>query len=443
MATVAELSHRQRRAIWWNAALWMAGHSLTSGAFLTYFASDLQASATLMALLLAAPELAGASGLVSERVWQWCGERRRAWLVTTVVARIVTLLVPFAGAPWLLSLGAGGPWFLLGLVIVSQFFQGIATALYFGWLSDLTPASGWGRLFGRRNNVVLLVQMTVPLAGALLRDHWRHTAAAGELWLAYAMVFASGTALLLLSVLPMLNVPDPFANRRESSHPPEAADLSRPDLAVSWRKRGSWRDRGMRRVLAHSWCLALANGLTQAAFFKYQIGVVRLSLTGYLLLFDLMLALQLVGSSVAGRCRSAPDHRRVLFVGTLIGACALPFWMLATREQWWWLVGAFACWGAFGAVNVAGPNLMLGFTRPGETTTALVLFRQIAGVLAGVSGILGGWLLDRLLTTINSGDAQSTSPFLILFAASLAGRILAAILVLRVPVDETGETGQV
>jgi hypothetical protein len=146
MATVVELSHRQRRAIWLNAAFWMAGHSLTSGAFLTYFASDLQASATLMALLLAAPELAGTSGLVSERVWRWCGQRRRAWLFTTVIARIVTLLVPFAGAPWLLSLGAGGPWFLLGLVIVSQFFQGIATALYFGWLSDLTPAAGWGCL---------------------------------------------------------------------------------------------------------------------------------------------------------------------------------------------------------------------------------------------------------------------------------------------------------
>lgn len=422
MTAAAGLPIGQKVAIWANAALWMAGHSLTSGAFLLYFASDLKASATLIALLAAAPELVGLSGLASPLVWKLCGNRRVAWLIATLLARGVLLCVPFAGSPWLMATGLGGPWGLLAMVTLSQLFQGVATTLYFAWLSDLTPPSGWGRLFAGRNIASLLVQMIVPLGGALARDHWKRTLPASEMWLAYAVVFLVGSLLLLISLVPMLLVRDPFSSGR----PQTRSALADWGLLL--------RDRATRRVLAHSWCLALANGLTQAVFFKYQIGVIGLSLTGYLLLFNLMLAVQLLGSGWAGRCRLAGDHRRVLFQATFITSCALPFWMLASADRWWWLIGAFVCWGAFGAVNVAGPNLMLGFTTPGNTASALAMFRQVAGTLAGLSGILGGWLLDRGLTSWSESATAALWPYHLLFLISWLGRMLAAILVLRVPV---------
>lgn len=417
------LTDKQRRAIGWNAALWMAGQTLTSGAFLSYFAVDLGASSLLLGLLAAAPELVGSSGLLSRWLMRTVGSRKRTWLICTLLARSFTLLIPLAGAPLITTWGWSSPWVMLLLVILSQSFQGIATTLYFAWLSDLTGPAGWGRLFAGRNIASLLVQMTVPVLGGLLRDRWKASLPADELWWAYAVVFALGITLLLISIGPLWILPDPVHSHARRD----------PPSAIKW---SSWfRDPPLRRLLAHSWCLAIANGLTQAAFFKYQISVVGLSLTGYFLLADIMYGLQIVASLWAGRCQTAAEHRRVLFLGTLITTFALPFWYLASRDEWWWLIGAFACWGAFGAVNVAGPNLLFALSPRHETVVPLALFRQVAGTWAGVSGILGGWWLDQLSMPNETGP--STIPltaFWLIFATSWTGRVLAALLVLRIPV---------
>lgn len=419
--TSIPLSARQHRAIRWNAALWMAGQTLTSGAFLSYFAVDLGASSLLLGFLAAAPELVGSSGLLSRWLTVQLASRKVLWLVCTLLARAFTLLIPFAGAPLIESWGLSSPWMVLGLVVISQSFQGIATTLYFAWLSDLTTSQGWGQLFAGRNIASLLVQMTVPVIGGLLRDHWKRSYPAEELWWAYVIVFSLGIGFLLISIWPMWTIADPESDPR-SRH-----DKSKIHWSV-W-----FRDRSLRRLFAHSWCLAIANGLTQAAFFKYQITVVGLSLTGYFLLADIMYGLQVVASLWAGRCRTAADHRHVLFQGTLITTFAMPFWFLASREQWWWLIGAFVCWGAFGAVNVAGPNLLFSLSPRHETTIPLALFRQVAGTLAGLSGIVGGWWLDQL-SVINEGGKLTIpmTAFWIIFATSWIGRVIAALLVLRV-----------
>src|SRR5262249_30611657 len=131
------------------------------------------------------------------------------------------------------------------------------------------------------------------------------------------------------------------------------------------------------------------------------------------------------------------DHRRVLFQSTLITSMALGFWCLADATQWWWLFGAFFCWGAFGAVNVAGPNLMLCQAPPGDNAHHLALFRQIAGVIAGISGILGGLWLDSMIGPSTSKSPQPpVSAFQLIFVMSWVGRMLAAFLVLGVSSKE-------
>ena len=416
----SDVSRSEQRAIWWNTILWTAGHSLTSGAFLSYFAVDLGASALLLGLLAAAPELVGSSGLAASTVHAWIGSRRRAWMGVTLVARVVTLCVPFVGAPWWEAWGFSRAWLLLLVVIVSQLCQGIATTLYFGWLSELTSAAHWGRLFARRNVAALLVSMTVPLCGAALRDRGKAWLTAEDLWWAYAVVFTAGGVLLLASIMPMLTVRDPA-----------------PRTMGEERRSSVWallREPAVRWTLAHSWLLALANGLTQAAFFKYQITVVGLSLWGYFLLADVMLGVQLLTSLWAGRCQSLAEHRRALFWGSLVASAALPFWALAGHGPWWWLVGAFVCWGAFGAVNVAGPNVMFSVTPREEAVTAVALFRQVAGTLAGLSGILGGWCLDVGLKLSPGAPAEVLWPYWTLFFVSGCGRVFAALLVLGIPV---------
>ncbi len=398
----------------------MAGNSLTTGAFLAYFANDLGASATTLAWIAAGPELVGSSGLLARRVWRSCGSRKAVWIGVTLLARGLTLLIPFAGSPYAAIEGFGGPERLLAIVLLSQFFQGIATSLYFAWLSDLVPPEGWGRLFAGRNIAGLLIQMTVPVAGAWLRDSWKQNLPHERLWQAYAVVFTIGVGLLLLSMPPLLAVPDPYPHGSRAG----AASIS----------RSPWGSRPLRRLMAHAWCLALANGLTQAAFFQYQIGIVQLSLTGYQLLATLMYGGQIVWSAACGRATTPREHRGWLFVGALIASGALPCWLLASAEQWWWLIGAFLCWGAFGAVNVAGPNLLLGHCVPGETVRQLAWFRQTSGTIAGLSGLLGGWLLDQGCVVVAAWGWSKQPVFAALFTLSWLGRLLAAWLVLRVPV---------
>lgn len=415
-----ELEPRQRRLIWWNAALWTAGNTLTSGAFLSYFAHDLGASATALAVLAATPEMVGAAGLGSRAAWHATGDRRLTWLIVTLIARLTTFLIPLIGLGRG-SLGTTAPWVLIGILVVAQAAQGLATTLYYSWLSDLVSPGQRGALLAGRNIVSLAVTLVLPVVAGRFRDWARHQTDPHLVWWCYCAVFCLGASLLLASVIPMWRVVHPPAS------PAEGTRLSLGTL------RGLLRETPVRWLLAHSWCLAAANGITQAVFFKYQINELKVGLGTYSALMGVMGIIQIGTSTLAACARTAADHRRLLFWGALCASLALPFWLLATRDQWWWLIGAFVCWGAFGAVNVAGPNLMLHWSEPGDNAHHWALFRQVAGLIAGTTGILGGWWLDTWLRS--RGEAGGTLPYHAIMAVSWAGRTVAAFLVLGVCID--------
>lgn len=420
MESSSPLPSRVTRAIALNAALWTAGNVLTTGGFLSYFATDLGARGFNLALLLAVPELVGLTGLASRGLVQWVGDRRKVWLITTLIARAITFLLPCVGLTRQWFSPEAAPWMLVAILVITQAAQGVATTLYFSWLADLVPRQEWGRLFARRNLAALTVQLVLPLLAAWFRDEAKRRLDAEWLWWAYAAVFTTGALLLLASVWPMWTVPHPSGS---NARPVFEAGALRVLL----------QNREIRWLLAHSWCLAVANGVTQAVFFQYQVRIVKLSLTGYYALVTLMVLWQMVTSAWAGRCRTAAEHRRVLFQSTLVTSLALGCWCLASAEQWWWLCGAFFCWGFFGAVNVAGPNLMLCYAPPGDNVHHLALFRQVAGALAGVSGILGGLWFDALTGPLTpKSPPPSMSIFLLIFGVSWFGRALAAFLVLAV-----------
>ncbi len=422
------LTKSAHRAIVLNAALWTAGNALTTGGFLNYFAADLGARGFSLAVLMATPELVGLSGMTSRSLWKWNGDRRRVWLVTTLVARFITFLIPCVGLFRQRVPTDAVPWVLIGVLVVAQAAQGIATTLYFSWLADLVPPRDWGRLFARRNIAALTIQLVVPILAAWFRDDAKKRFDTATLWWVYAAVFTAGGLLLLASVWPM------FALPHLQTRPDERSSFNLGSL------RSILQNRNVRWLLAHSWCLALANGVTQAVFFQYQIRVVKLGLTGYYVLASCMVLLQMVTSAWAGRCVTAADHRRVLFQSTLITSMALGFWCLANATQWWWLFGAFCCWGAFGAVNVAGPNLMLCQAPPGDNAHHLALFRQVAGVVAGISGILGGLWLDAMLgLSTSKSPPPAVGAFHLIFAVSWAGRAMAAFLVWGVRTIKEGD----
>jgi hypothetical protein len=113
-----------------------------------------------------------------------------------------------------------------------------------------------------------------------------------------------------------------------------------------------------------------------------------------------------------------------LLWGVLIASSGLLFWLSATPERWWLLFGAYLLWGAFAAANIAGQNLLLKLAPRSDNSAQLALFRQVGGLIAGATGLAGGFWLQSLLDAKFSASlgGYSVDAYRLLFLVSLAGR---------------------
>lgn len=243
------------RAVAWNQVLWTAGYSLTTGGFLLYFARELGAGATWISLLIVLPETVGLLGLATRSLIGSAEGRRRLYLIATMVARVVALPIPLVA----LAVDQGRSvsiGLLIGSVVATHAIGAIAYAAYLSWLSDLMPERRWGKLFARREMAKLAILLVLPVTVGYLRDWW--TQYETFTLTGYVSTFLIGQVLLAASVLPMLRLP---ARTRRS----------RMLARTNWEQvRAAWANRSMRFLLIHNWWLAVANGLTQSAFFFYS-----------------------------------------------------------------------------------------------------------------------------------------------------------------------------
>lgn len=413
--------------VFWSQVLWTAGYSLTTGPFLSYFGQDLGAKGRVVALLLIVPEVAGVVGLFTRSVIRRFRGRKQVWLVFSLSARVLSLGIPLAGMPALHPAGLDPLWLMVGSLALSQAAQAISYVSYVAWLSDAVPAGRWGRFFAARNVGELSVLLVVPVAAGYSRDWWKSHVDPGLLNWIYVVTYVLGVIVLLVSMVPLLAIADKGAS---------TAELRVGNLR---RLREAFGDRSMRCLLIHNWWLATANGLTQAAFFGYLFGPLKVGLGATYVLLDVMHAVGIPVSLAAGVIADRRGNKRLMIVGVLVAGSSLFFWLSATPKEWWWLFAAYACWGAFPAVNIPGRNLVLKLAPPGDNAAPLALFRQVGGLLAGLSGLAGGFWLERLNAerfTLHLAGWELGS-FQILFVTSLIGRLTAALWLL--PIREPAE----
>ena len=311
---------------------------------------------------------------------------------------------------------------MVASLALSQAAQAVAYLAYVAWLSDAVSAKRWGRFFAARNIGELSVLLFVPVIAGYARDWWKlHVDPALMNW-AYVVTYLLGAILLLTSLVPLLPIPDKGASPQE--------------LRVgNWRRlREAFRDRSLRYLLIHNWWLAIANGLTQAAFFSYLFGPLRIGLGKTYVLQDVMHAVGIPVSLAAGVIADRRGNKRLMIVGVLIAGSSLFFWLSATPDHWWWLFPAYACWGAFPAVNIPGRNLVLKLSPASDNATPMALYRQIGGLLAGLSGLAGGYWLERLIAQRFSVELAGLQlgPYQVLFMTSLVGRLTAVLWLLPI-----------
>lgn len=410
------------RRVFWSQVLWTAGYSLTTGPFLTYFGQDLGAKGRVVALLLIVPEIAGTLGLFTRSVIRRFQGRKQVWIVFSLSARVLSLGIPLAGVPALRPAGLDPLWLMVVSLAISQAAQAVAYVAYVAWLADAVPARRWGRFFATRNIAELIVLLFVPVAAGYSRDWWKSHVDPGMLNWAYVVAYVLGQLLLLASMAPLLAIAE------------KGASPSELRVGNLRRLRDTFANRSMCFLLIHNWWLAAANGLTQAAFFGYLYGPLKIGLGATYVLLDVMHAVGIPVSLAAGVIADRRGNKRLMIAGVLVAGSSLIFWLCATPKEWWWLLAAYACWGAFPAVNIAGRNLVLKLAPPSDNATPMALFRQVGGLSAGLSGLAGGYWLERLnaehfavpLAGWNVGGYQ------LLFLISLVGRLTAALWLLPI-----------
>jgi MFS family permease len=421
------------RAAVWNQLLWTAGYPLTSGGFLLYFASDLGARGFLTSLLLALPELVGAGAVLTRPLIVAAGYRKRVWGVCGVLARLASLAIPLMTFPELRPPRNGALWVLVGALAVSQVLQAISYVAYLSWLSDLVPEERWGRFFATRNVARLVVMLLVPIAVGVARDRWVRGLAAETALIAYVVAWVAGTALQVASMVPLLRLPESRtdANVLAVQNPCEESDHAPERTVLRWARPGFGAS--LTLLIVHNLWLAFSNGLTQAAFFEYRKNVLGISLAVYYVLENTTTLVMIPVSLAAGRISDRYGNKWLLFWGAVIAAGAMPFWLVASPAHWTLVFGAQVFWGAFAAVNLAGSNLLLKLAPRSANTLQLAMFQQGGGLLAGLSGLLGGWWLQQLLPQQSFHFAGGTwNAYQVVFLASFIGRLTAPLCVLPI-----------
>ncbi|MCA9055659.1 MAG: MFS transporter [Planctomycetaceae bacterium] len=414
------------RAVVAAQAVFTLGNVLTTGGFLYYFANALHPSAFLFSVLLITPEVSESVALFSRPIVRRLGSRKRTWLIGYTLARIVALGIPalaFAGAHVHERLAF---LLLVASLALSQAFQSIAYTAYISWMSDLVPRESWGRFFALRRIANVAILVLVPAAAALLRRSWTDWRSDETVRAAYLAVFLGGNVLMSLAIIPLMRLPD---------RPTDWRDRALPSGWTAW--MDTLHNRSVRLILVSSLWLAFAQGLTQSAFFTFQVRVLGLPLEAYLLLTALMYLLQIPGSWLGGNLSDRYGDRLPLILGLLLVSAAMAFWLLARPGAPHWLAGAYALWGLFGLVNVCQRNLLLRTAPPSDNTVPIAVLEHLAGLCAGAAGLLGGWALDVLLAKLES----PLLPYTALFLVSWIGRASAPLWLL--PVRDSQESSSI
>lgn len=417
---------RVTRAVIFSQMLFTAGHSLTTGGFLYYFAYSFSPSAAMLALLQIAPETSEAFSFISQSLINRFQTRKWLWISCVIFGRLIALLIPAC------LLFSDSPHIALGLMLASLLFwhllQGIGYCAYLSWLSLLVPEMNWGAFFAKRKIASLLISIIVPTAAGLTKQYWiKYLPADKKNW-SFAVIFATGALLVMASIWPMLWLPDRKARTR--TQPAQQRTTAFSSLSRSFR----W-------LLASRWWLSFFQGLTQAVIFKFSVDYLKIGLEEYYVLAALMLTLQIFTSYLGGRLCDRGLEKKLLIASLFAVSFAMWFWIQARPDAKWLAAGAYALWGGFGFVNIAYQNLTLKLAPHGENALHVSLSRQSSGFLAGVAGILGGLALEALLRK----DGWSTlNAFQYLFLISWVGRATACcwLIPLRQPTLRRVDSGQ-
>lgn len=426
--TVKQRSQGRRNA-YWNGALWAVGNGLVGTSLIVYLAMDLRPSyrqGLAISLILAAPRIAGLLRLATPAMLGRLGNRKRFCLAAYFLSAVTLLgIVPAASSRWSPSANVSLT-LLVTLWCTYHLLEYLATVALWSWLADLVPVRIRGRFIGIRQRWMLIGQAVAMVAAGLFVWGWHDIHPRQPRWVAYSVPAVLGAWFMLAALAPLARLPRVGGDRPA----PLVASL-----------RATWepfRDRRFLGLILFGCWFSFANGITQSAQFLYAYRVLHVTLFTTLALKTAMRGGQLTVSPRIGSLADRLGNRPVMIVSLAILSLALPFFLLATPERWWWVIGAWVTWIAYAGINVCLPNLILKTSPPQRTTSYIATYYAITGLCMAVSTVLGGAFLDRFGEhAFNVLDGRLTlTAYQVSFALGSAARalsVVALVLLVREP----------
>ena len=143
--------------------------TLAVGAFLTAFALQLGANNLIIGLLAAIPHLSQLAQLPGVWLVDRAKERRKLYLYAGAVARPMMLVIAVAA-----FLPPG--WIALSVLMVAFMLRYVAGAIlaiaWSSWMRDLVPDNQMGKVFGGRQQLMIIIGASVSLLAAGFIDLW-------------------------------------------------------------------------------------------------------------------------------------------------------------------------------------------------------------------------------------------------------------------------------
>jgi MFS family permease len=391
--------------------------SLTGGVFLVGYALALKASEVQVGLLAAFPLMANISQLFSTYLIELIGRRRPLALLGGAFARLIWLAL--IGASVYFTSRKGLLYLSLWVIALSQIGTAVNNLAWMSWMADLVREEVRGRYFGLRNAALGVAALLASLAGGYFLDMWRAGHPRGEMD-ALRMLFLAGVVCGVISLLIQARIYEPPLREGDGSHP------------FSQRLLLPFRDLNFRRFLLFTVAWNFAVYFTAPFFAVYMFQALQLSYTAVATYAVVSSVADLASAQLWGRLADRETNKPILFLASLFAALIPYGWLFASSDTPL-LIGLLhlqggLCWAG---VRLCTGNLVLKISPLTSRSIYFSTFNAVAGLMAVVAPILGGFALKHLPDLL--GDLELPwSPFLILFFVSSTLRLVSLPLLIKV-----------
>jgi len=381
-----------------NGLLWGLGNGLVGTTLVIYIANELQAPRIGLGIgwLLAAPHFTGLLRFVAPGLIGRIANRKTFCLAMYLISAVLLLALPALLIPgsWTETIGAswGAPLersrplaplvFLVLIWCLYHLFEYLGTVALWSWLGDAVPRRVRGRFLGLRELWMTSGRVGGMLLGALV-SFGSSFFFDRNAWPGYLLLNVLGVASFLGAVIPLMWMP----------HLETLS--SRPVPLFSTWNWAPFCDRRFLLFLLFGMWFSTVNGLTQTPQNLYPARVLGFML-GVMLTFRVGMHLgQLALSPSLGRLCDRYGNRPVLIVSLLLVALGPLFFAAATRENPWWLAGAWILWIAYAGMNVGTSNLLLKLALPERNGPYIAANFAVTSLCYAVASLIGGALYDQ------------------------------------------------